>query len=110
MALCSWIRFEYELAAKHGSHYCWLYLIDYRRILRKVSNVKFDFDVRFSTLRHRGNVEMDKLGSFVREKTYTIRTKTNLAYLSSENLYVNTYIHVKFDFRYFGTMVGVVLI
>ena len=58
---------------------------------------------------------MDKLGSFVREKTYTIRTKTNLAYLTSENLYVNTYIEVKFGVwffgtNYLGTMVGVILI
>ena len=45
---------------------------------------------------------MDKLGSFVWGETYTIRTKTNLAYLTSENLYVNTHIKVKFDVWYYG--------
>ena len=46
----------------------------YRHIPRKVLYVKFNFDIRFSRLMHSGNIEMDKLGSFVREETYTILT------------------------------------
>ena len=40
----------------------------------EVPNVKLNFDVRFLTLMHRGNIKKDKLGSFVREETYTILT------------------------------------
>ena len=45
----------------------------------KVANAEFDIEVRFLTLMHWGktkrpkpNAEMEKLGHFVREETYTI--------------------------------------
>ena len=41
-------------------------LNDNRHIPPLVPNIKFDFDVGFLTLVHSGNIEMDKLGSFVR--------------------------------------------
>ena len=47
---------------------------DYRHIPLKVPNVEFNFDIRFLTFMRRGNVKMLKLGSFVREETYTILT------------------------------------
>ena len=47
---------------------------DYSHIPPEVPNVKLNFDVRFLTLMHRGNIKKDKLGSFVREETYTILT------------------------------------
>ena len=47
---------------------------------RHIPNIEFNFDVRFSALKHLGNAQMGKPSSFVREETYTVLTLPNLAY------------------------------
>ena len=62
---------------------CSTFIADYRHahVSLKVPNVEFDVDIRFSTLMHGGktkrrkpNIEMEKLGRFYGEDTYTILT------------------------------------